>query len=355
MIVLGAVLGYSLYHRHVGVHEAVATSTAGVVSLIPEGLVVLVSLTYAVAAARMARRGVLAQQLNAIESLASVEVLCVDKTGTLTEAALRVAEILPASGLPERALAGVLARFAASAARATPPCRRSPTPIPEIPSAVLSEVPVSARVEAGARSSWARPPIFWGRLSASHSERWLHSRPSSRITDGACSRWPPATSRSLGHPGEDPPPDAEPLGLVILAERLRPNVSQTIAFLLEQGVEVMVLSGDSPQTVAAIARDVGIPVRGVRVGADIPPDPSARTDWALGASVVGRISPEGKRDVVQALTDAGRYVAMLGDGVNDVLALKASRLAIAQGVARRWRAAWRTWCWSRATSRSCRC
>ncbi len=90
-------LGYSLYHRHVPVHTAVATSAAGVVSLIPEGLVVLVSLTYAAAAVRMSRRGVLAQQLNAIESLASVDTICVDKTGTLTEATLRVVEILPAS------------------------------------------------------------------------------------------------------------------------------------------------------------------------------------------------------------------------------------------------------------------
>ncbi|HEX4837650.1 MAG TPA: HAD-IC family P-type ATPase, partial [Solirubrobacteraceae bacterium] len=97
VVVLGAVLGYSLYHRHVGTLTAVSTSVAGVVSLIPEGLMVLVSLTYAVAAARMARRGVLAQQLNAIESLASVDTICVDKTGTLTEAALRVVAITPAA------------------------------------------------------------------------------------------------------------------------------------------------------------------------------------------------------------------------------------------------------------------
>ena len=96
VVLLGAVLGYSLYHRHVGTREAVATSVAGVVSLIPEGLMVLVSLTYAVASVRMARRGVFAQQLNAIESLAPVDVICVDKTGILTEAALRVTELVPA-------------------------------------------------------------------------------------------------------------------------------------------------------------------------------------------------------------------------------------------------------------------
>jgi len=202
---------------------------------------------------------------------------------------------------------------------------------PGEPETVVGEVPFSSRrgwsaVQLGEATYLLGAPerFSLGALAALAAEQQDRGR---RVLAVAASRKPLSEERR----GEDPPPDAEPLGLVILAERLRPNVSQTIAFLVEQGVEVMVLSGDSPQTVAAIARDVGIPVRGVRVGADIPPDPSGRKDWALGASVVGRISPEGKRDVVQALTDAGRYVAMLGDGVNDVLALKASRLAIAQG------------------------
>ena len=101
VIGLGAVLGYSLYHRHVPLHTAVATSSVGVVALIPEGLMVLVSLTHAAAAIRMSRRGVPAQQLNAIESLASVDTICVDKTGTLTEAAPRVVEVLAAAGVGE--------------------------------------------------------------------------------------------------------------------------------------------------------------------------------------------------------------------------------------------------------------
>jgi cation-transporting ATPase E len=87
--------------------------------------------------------------------------------------------------------------------------------------------------------------------------------------------------------GEESVADAEPLGLVVLAERLRPNVSRTIAFLIEQGVDVKVLSGDSPQTVAAIARDAGIRVRGVGVGAEIPQERDRRAEWALDASVVG--------------------------------------------------------------------
>jgi magnesium-transporting ATPase (P-type) len=117
----------------------------------------------------------------------------------------------------------------------------------------------------------------------------------------------------------------------VLAEQLRPHVTATVTFLREQGVEIKVLSGDSPRTVAAIARDVGIPIAGVSNGEDIPEDPAARRQFAAEATVVGRISPDGKQAIVQALREQDRYVAMVGDGVNDVPALKSSRLAIAQG------------------------
>ena len=117
----------------------------------------------------------------------------------------------------------------------------------------------------------------------------------------------------------------------MLAEELRPNARDTIEFLRAEGVAVKVVSGDAPQTVAAIARDVGIAVAGVREGSEIPDDPQARRNFALEATVVGRISPEGKQAIVEALREEGRYVSMIGDGVNDVPALKSSRLAIAQG------------------------
>jgi len=114
-------------------------------------------------------------------------------------------------------------------------------------------------------------------------------------------------------PDEHPPADLEPLGVVVLAEELRPNVRETIAFLKHEGVEIKVLSGDSPQTVAAIARDVGIDIGGVSDGEAIPGDPTARRVYAAKTTVVGRISPEGKRAIVKALREEGRYVAMVGD------------------------------------------
>src|SRR5581483_4478818 len=128
------------------------------------------------------------------------------------------------------------------------------------------------------------------------------------------------------------PPGLAPLGLVVLAERLRPNARETVEFFRSQGVELKVLSGDRPETVAAIAADVGIPVGdGAVDGSALPADDLALRELLRARNVIGRISPEGKRRVVEALTADRRYVAMVGDGVNDVPGLKAARLAIAQG------------------------
>ena len=118
-------------------------------------------------------------------------------------------------------------------------------------------------------------------------------------------------------PGELPPSGLEPLGIVVLAEELRPGVSDTIAFLQRQAVEIKVLSGDAPRTVAAIAQDVGIPVAGVREGDAIPRSAGA-LEVRRGGGRGRRISPEGKQHIVRPLTEGGRYVAMVGDGVNDV-------------------------------------
>ncbi len=327
---LGALLGYSLYHRHVPLHTAVATSAAGVVSLIPEGLVVLVSLTYAVAAVRMSRRGILAQQLNAIESLASVDTLCVDKTGTLTQATLRVVETLPATDVTAESLRAALGELAAGASARNLTLQAIAEAFPAEPRAPLGEVPFSSRRRWSAVAlqgevlylgAPGRLPL--GELVASAQERQREGR---RVLALARGREPLPLEA-----GELPPADLEPLGLVVLAEELRPGVRETIAFLRREGVEVKVLSGDAPQTVAAIARDVGIAVAGVSDGEAVPDDPVELRRFALEATVVGRISPEGKRAFVRALGEAGRYVAMVGDGVNDVPALKSSRLAIAQG------------------------
>jgi len=122
------------------------------------------------------------------------------------------------------------------------------------------------------------------------------------------------------------------LGLAVFAEELRPQTRETVAYLLEQGVAVVVLSGDAAATAGSIAADAGIPVPAAPLeGEALPADAAGLDGISASLSVVGRISPEGKRRVVESLRRNGRYVAMVGDGVNDVPALKASRLSIAQG------------------------
>ncbi len=330
VVVLGALLGYSLYHRHVQLHAAVATSTAGVVTLVPEGLMVLVSLTYAAAAVRMSRRGVLAQQLNAIESLASVDTICIDKTGTLTAAGLRLIEVIPAPDLSEEQVRAALGVLAASASARNTTLQALATACPAEAQPVIGEVPFSSRrrwsaigLADGALYLGAPGRVPVGSLADVAEQRQRQGR---RVLALARGQGPLPTS-----PAEKPPASLHPLGIVVLAEDLRPNVSETIAFLRSEGVQIKVLSGDAGETVAGIARDVGLDVGDVREGDEIPDDVAARRSFALAATVVGRISPEGKKAIVEALRAEGRYVAMVGDGVNDVPAMKSSNLAIAQG------------------------
>jgi cation-transporting ATPase E len=329
VVLLGGLLGYALWHRNADVSDAVSTATAGVVSLVPEGLVVLVSLTYAVASIRMARRGLLSQQLNAIESLASADVICTDKTGTLTEAALRVAAVVPAPGVED--LDRQLARYGASSSLRNGTLEAIAEAHPGEAEQLVAEVPFNSR------RKWSAVQLADTTLVLGAPEHFdLGPLAATADKERRAGRRVVALARNAaplpgGEPGPRPPQGSKAIGLVVLAERLRPQIRETIAFFLDQGIEIKVLSGDNPETVAAIAADVGIPVRAAAQGAELPSDPEALRERVLQTTVVGRVSPDDKRRVVEALRDAGRYVVMVGDGVNDVPALKASRLAIAQG------------------------
>ena len=314
----------------------VQTLTAGIVNLVPEGLILLISVTAAVSAFKMAKRGALAQQLNAIESLASVDVICTDKTGTLTEPTLRVLELIPAAGTEEEVLARALARYAASA-----PSRN--LTLQAIADAGLADVAagsVVAQVPFSSRRRWSALDLGDERLVFGAPERFtaadraLADRARQEASIGRRVLAVGSTSAPLPADSLQPkfPDDVRPLGLVVLAERLRPNAAKTVSFFASEDVALKVLSGDAPATVGAIAHDVGVPGSAPALdGESLPAEPAALRDAVLSAPAVGRISPEGKRAVVDALADAGRYVAMVGDGVNDVPALKEARLAIAQG------------------------
>jgi P-type E1-E2 ATPase len=309
---------------------------AGLANLIPEGLILLGGLTAAVSAYRFAQRGALAQQLNAIESLASVDTLCTDKTGTLTEPKLRVVELIPASGSDRESLARELARYAASSPSRNPTLEA----IAEAKLAIVGPRPVTRQVPFSSRRRWSALDLGDERLVLGAPERFAGMdadlRDQARV-EATAGRRVLAIGRSstpLTPDGGEPqfPERVTPLGLAVLAERLRPNTTETVQFFSAEGVELKVLSGDAPATVAAIARDAGVPGSAPALdGESLPTDPVELRDAIASAAAVGRISPEGKRAVIRALTVAGRYVGMVGDGVNDVGALKEARLAIAQG------------------------
>jgi cation-transporting ATPase E len=333
MVPLGLLLGWSLIEQDTPFRESVATAVAAVVTIVPEGLVLLTALTYAIATGRMARRGALSQQLNAVESLASADVICLDKTGTLTEDRLRVVGLFPAEGLDEDELSATLGRYAASAPAGGSTLDAIAEAYPGAAEPVTDVVPFSSRrrwsgVRLGHRAIVLGAPEHFELGEKLAARARAEAEAGRRVLALAEGRGALAPSS----PDAPPPAGLRPLGLVVLAEELRADARETVAYLLEQGVELRVISGDAPATVAAIAADAGIPMTGPPIdGRELPESDADLRRLVKEATVVGRISPAGKKRFVEALAADGYYVAMVGDGVNDVPALKAARLAIAQG------------------------
>ena len=315
MIPLGSIFGYALWERAIPLRTAVPTAVAAVVTMVPEGLVLLASLTYAVATVAIARRGALAQQLNAVESLASVDLICLDKTGTLTEPDLRVVELLGDAGC-----ANSIGRYAASSGARNRTLEAIAAAYPAAREPVEDEVPFTS----GRRFGSLR---LDGEVLVLGAPEGFRLGPLAADAERAASAGRRVLAFGNGAAG-DGAPGAR--ALVVLAEQLRPEARSTVEFFHDQGVELKVLSGDRPETVAAIAADAGI-LGPAYDGSSLPESDSELADLAERHAVIGRISPEGKRRVVQVLRARGRYVAMVGDGVNDVPALKASRLAIGMG------------------------
>jgi len=311
--------------------DALRSTVAGIVPMVPEGLVLLTSVALAVAVTRLSRRRALIQELPAVETLARVTTLCFDKTGTLTtgEAVVDAVEVLDHGADVEGAL-GALASA-------------DPTPNSTL-RAIAARYPASTPWAATHTAAFSSARKWSGAAFGVHGN-WLLGAPDVLLAGGQdaelCARAGAhaATGRRvllLVHAGDLPthglPREFTPAALVILAEQLRPDTADTLAFFKCQGIALKVISGDHPQTVAAISRQVGVP------GADAPIDarelPGGKT--ALAAlmathSVFGRASPDGKRLMIAALQSQGQVVAMTGDGVNDVPALKQADIGIAMG------------------------
>ena len=343
MLPLAVLLLVTLRLRSTSLDEAAQTATAGLVTLIPEGLVLLMSVTFAVAAVRLARRKTLIQQMSATESLASVDTICVDKTGTLTAGELRLAGVEVAEGVDRAAAEAALGLFAASAGDRNRTLETIAERFPAEAGRVGAEVPFSSEWK------WSGIALNGGGEGAS---TYVMGAPDILAQAGALTL-PPGLAGKLeaetaagrrvvafgesseplpADPTESPPPRLAPLAVVVLEETLRPDAAETIAFIREQEADLKLISGDARATVTAVAYAVGVPRdAGVVEGPDLPEDPEQLAQVALRNTIFCRIKPEQKKALVAALVDAGRYVAMIGDGVNDVPALKRARMAVAMG------------------------
>jgi cation-transporting ATPase E len=316
-----------------GVRDALRGSVAGIGAIIPEGLVLLTSIAFAVGGMRLARKRVLVQELAAIEGLARVDVICLDKTGTLTESALEVASIEPVPG--EEAPLDALGALPQTEAR----------PNASLAAIADAVAPTSGWIaEAVVPFSSARK---WSGATFADQGTWMLGAPDVLLDTAAAG--PAVTTRIAEHteggrrvllvarsdlPLQDDalPPDLRPVSLVVLEERIRADAGATLAYFAEQGVTVKVISGDHPRTVGAVARAVDVDGADQPVDARSLPEDAAELEEIMDTrSVFGRVGPHQKRAMVHALQARGHTVAMTGDGVNDVLALKDADIGVAMG------------------------
>jgi cation-transporting ATPase E len=313
-----------------GWRSVIIRSAAGVVGLVPEGLVLLTSVAFLMSAVALTRQQVLVQQLPAVEGLARVDVVCLDKTGTLTVGEIAfedVETLLGQDGDEVRCALGALAddpnangTLAAVGAVLSPPqgwIRTATIPF-------NSERKWSAAC-FGDRATWilGAPEVLLPEQDPLRERVAELARSARRVV---------LLARSEQHlDSPSLPDDLTPAGLVRLTEQIRPDARDTLSYFADEDVIVKIVSGDNPETVAAVAREVGLDA-GVPVDArTLGDDPDELREVLARTTVFGRVSPEQKRAFVHALQSDGHVVAMTGDGVNDALALKDADIGVAMG------------------------
>ncbi len=330
IVPVAALMLISQLHVHDSVRDALTGTVAALVGMVPQGLVLLTSVAFGVAAVTLARRRVLVQQLPAVEGLARVDVVCFDKTGTLTDGTITFDTLIPLDGqAPAEAALGALANQENQNATLAAIAQAFPPPAGWVRRAA---VPFSSARKWSAASFTGHGTLVLGApemvLPSGHQE--LLAQATELAASG---RRILVLARSPGSlDGQSLPPGLRPAAFIVFAERLRPDITETIAYFAAQQVALKVISGDSPLTASTVAKRAGLPQAGDPVDArDLPEDPAALGALLEERSVFGRVTPHQKQAMVRALRARGHTVAMTGDGVNDVLALKLADLGIAMG------------------------
>ena len=336
--------------------EALRGTVAAAVAMVPDGLVLLTSLAFFTGVVALARRQALAKELASVELLARVDTLCLDKTGTITTGDISFERVEPLGSATDAEATGVLAAVAAADPAPNATLAAIVAAVGEPPAGwrLTGSVPFSSARKWAAAGFEGRgvfhlgaPDVLLGEGDAGDEAR---ERAAAASADGG--RVLVVTrSGEADVPGESLPDDREPLCLVHLGDTLRSDAAEIFAYFRDQGVDLKVISGDHPATVAAVAHragitadpdsdgrggdgDDGVPGRLHPPAVDarrLPAEPGELADILESSTVFGRVDPHQKRAMVHALQSRGRTVAMTGDGVNDVLALKDADMGIAMG------------------------
>ncbi|NJP51362.1 HAD-IC family P-type ATPase [Streptomyces sp. SBST2-5] len=316
--------------------DSIARTVGGIVPMVPEGLVLLTSIAFAIGVIRLGRKQCLVQELPAIEGLARVDTVCLDKTGTLTEGGMDVAELRVFEGFEEPYVHRVLGALGASDPR---------------PNASLQAIIDRFPSDGGWRCTEALPFSSARKYSGAvleedgdrgESVTWLLGAPDVLLparhpalndTDrlnrqGLRVLLLARTDRALT--AADVAEGVRPAALVVLEQRLRPDAADTLRYFEEQNVRAKVISGDNAVSVGAVAAKLGLEGRTVDARR-LPADRDEMAEALDEATVFGRVTPQQKRNMVGALQSHGHTVAMTGDGVNDVLALKDADIGVAMG------------------------
>ena len=340
IVPVGLLLASSqFWRRNEGWQESIISTVAGLVGMVPEGLVLLTSMAFAVGVVRLARQRCLVQELPAIEVLARVDVLCADKTGTITEGSLAVSAVQALDGAGDAAVDAALAALAQLDPDPNATSKALNTHFTDLGTAATTWA-VTGRVPFSSARKWS------GMTFADHGS-WVLGAPENVLTDAYSGslQQEVETHAALGQrvlvlattdgtfaDGVEPTlPSVHPVALVLLEDIVRADAPETLKFFADQGVTVKVISGDNNVTVGAVARRAGLERWADNVNATtLPADGSEEfADAIESGTVFGRVTPHQKRAMVQALQARGHVVAMTGDGVNDVLALKDSDCGVA--------------------------
>ncbi|MFT4293791.1 MAG: HAD-IC family P-type ATPase [Micropruina sp.] len=330
-----ATIWVQLSHAGDDWRRAVLAMAGALVPMVPEGLILLTAVAFALGVVRLGQRQCLVQELPAIEGLARVDTVCADKTGTLTENGMTYGELRPFDGVPVAEVEQGLRQLIASDARPNASMQAIAEALgtAEERWAVLAKAPFTSAKKwsgatfvgpDGAAVSWVigAPDVLAPLGSAAASE-------AERIAANGLRVLLVGTAEL----GDDPdaPGAVDAKALVVLNQRIRPDAADTLAFFADQGVAVKVISGDNAASVGAVTRSLGV-VSDYAVDArTLSPDPEAFAEAVEHNDVFGRVTPHQKRAMVDALQSRGHTVAMTGDGVNDVLALKDADLGVAMG------------------------